>query len=366
MKFIHITTGDPDGIGLEVALKALNKIRPVKGVQFVLWRSALAPKDQLSLLKTPLKRVTIKGAELLNTAHPTSFPSLLKASHLPSVGFNPISAKPARPDNNLPAKEGVLWDLALPAKPTQWVAKAGALCWQNPKTSALVTGPLSKTQMQKEGFKERGHTGLLKRLSKTRHVFMCFLGDSFNVALLTGHTPLKKVLWSKESLNKCIALCLNQMARKPVSFLQGTTFENSPTYPLGVLGFNPHAGEEGLLGTEEAKIKQVLDKWQDKVKGPLVPDTAFFKENWSRFFMYICMYHDQGLIPFKMVHGRKSFQLSLGLPFIRVSVSHGTSKDIYGQNKADPESMRRALLYALSPADWRSNQSKIKGGPEQL
>ena len=114
---------------------------------------------------------------------------------------------------------------------------------------------------------------------------------------------------------------------------------------LAVLGLNPHAGEEGLLGTEEHLIKQDLEKWKNKVEGPLVPDVAFLKKNRQKFFIYICLYHDQGLIPFKMIHERKSFQSSLGLPFIRTSVSHGTAKDIFGKNKAEAESMKQALLW---------------------
>ena len=304
MKLIHITTGDPDGIGLEVALKALNKIRRVKGVQFVLWRSNCAPKDMFHLLNKQFKIVTVKELKFLKELKKT--------------------------------EENVLWDLALPEQPTQWVAQAGALCLKNPHAQALVTGPLSKTQMQKEGFKERGHTALLKKISKVPHVYMCFLGDDFNVTLLTGHTPLKKIQWSEKDLDHCIKLCLD---------VHPSLVRADQT--IGVLGLNPHAGEEGLLGTEDIALKRALCKWMGLVEGPLIPDVAFFKENWTRFFMYICMYHDQGLIPFKMVHGRKSFQVSLGLPFMRVSVSHGTAKDIYGQNKADLASMRRAILWAI-------------------
>ena len=143
--------------------------------------------------------------------------------------------------------------------------------------------------------------------------------------------------WSEDSLDSCIKLCLDVHP-----------YLVRADKKIGVLGLNPHAGEEGLLGDEDIALKKRLNKWEGLVEGPLVPDVAFFKENWPRFFMYICMYHDQGLIPFKMIHHRKSFQLSLGLPFMRVSVSHGTAKDIYGQNKADPESMKRALLWASS------------------
>ena len=357
MKLIHITTGDPDGIGLEVALKALSQIELVEGVHFVLWRSCHAPQDMFGLLDKGLKRVTLTNVDLLENA----------------------IAEAQKKMSSQHTGKHILWDLSLPETPALWVKTAGQFCLKNPDNEALVTGPLSKTQMQKEGFAERGHTPLLKKISQVRQVYMCFIGDSFNVVLLTGHLPLKKVEWNKEDLQQCIKLCLDfkeflisrlttdhralshfnfqsfsksnfKSSDKATSlgqraFLNWNLFNGIEGKKVGVLGFNPHAGEEGLLGSEEDGLKGILDQWKMQVEGPLVPDTAFFQENWSRFFMYICMYHDQGLIPFKMIHGRKSFQLSLGLPFMRVSVSHGTAKDIFRQNRGDFESMKRALLW---------------------
>ena len=305
MKRIHITTGDPDGIGLEVSLKALNLLGPKKGIQFVLWRSAPANKEILKLVNDRFNRIHIKEKNLLA---------------------------------NYEKKENLLLDIVSSHSPTQWVVMAAKHCLKNKKTEALVTGPLSKIQMKKEGFKEKGHTDLLKNLSHTRHVFMTFIGNFFNVVLLTGHVPLKKVNWSTGNLDKCIELCLN---------LKPSLSSYQQQKRIGLLGFNPHAGEEGLLGTEELLLRRNIKKWKNKVEGPLVPDVAFLKENQKKYFIYMCLYHDQALIPFKMVHERKSFQLSLGLPFTRTSVSHGTGKDIFRQNKADAQSMKKALLWAI-------------------
>ncbi len=312
MKIIHITTGDLDGIGLEVSLKALSQLAPVKDIHFVLWRATETPRQIFQLIN--------KRFQIVNVPLPSP-EKLLKES------FWRTKKNPA-----------VLWDMACPPTPTKWVAEAGTLCLKNKKNQALVTGPLSKTQMKKEKFKEKGHTDLLKKLTKSDFVFMTFLGEYFNVALLTGHVPLKKISFEKESLHKCISLCLKFKKKL-------FTFPNSK--PLGVLGLNPHAGEEGLLGKEEILLKTELKKWKKKVKGPLVPDVAFLKENWKKYFMYLCLYHDQALIPFKMIHGKKSFQISLGLPFLRVSVSHGKAQDIFGQNKANADSMKQALSWAI-------------------
>ena len=302
IKQIHITTGDPNGIGLEVALKALKKLKPINNIQFILWRANnIIFKNNLHL---PFKIHTIR--------------SLKELKYLNSK---------------------ILVDIASPLKPSEWPAKAARHCLLDKKNRALTTGPLSKIQMQKDGFTEKGHTELLKKLSKAEYVFMAFLGDFFNVVLLTGHIPLKKILLKENTLSACI--------KHSLAFAKNTFPKAQYKKPLGILGFNPHAGEEGLLGKEEFLFEKLLSKWKNKIKGPLVPDTAFLKDNWKKFSMYICLYHDQALIPFKMIHERKSFQLSLGLPFIRTSVSHGTAKDIFKKNKANPESMVRALKWAV-------------------
>ena len=326
MKIIHITTGDPDGVGLEVSLKALRELGPQKGARFILWRAKTAPQELFNIVRGRFKRTQIK-----------SFKKDLKG------GSN------------------ILWDLALPPKPASWVARAGLYCFKDPDWQALVTGPLSKTQMQKEGFKEKGHTDLLKKLAGGDRVFMTFLGDRFNVVLLTGHIPLKQVKLVPKDLQKCIAFCIEWKRSLLPALPAGLSLPVLKRKKLAILGLNPHAGEGGLLGKEEFLIRTLLETQRPKIKtlveGPLVPDTAFLPQN-LKYFMHICLYHDQGLLPFKTVHGRKSFQLSLGLPFIRSSVSHGTAKDLFGQNRADAVSMIKALRYALHISHKNTNQNK--------
>ena len=306
MKRIHITTGDTDGIGLEVSLKALTTIGQCANTQFVLWRQQEVGRELFHALKWPGRIVTLNNIDDLNTAQ---------------------------------KKESTLLDIASVTSPTHWVQTVAQRCTHDPSNESMVTGPLSKIQMQADQFSEKGHTPLLQRISGAKKVFMTFLGDYFNVILLTGHIPLKKIIWTANDLDSCLHLC---------SHLQQFLPDIYQNKPIAILGFNPHAGEEGLLGTEEKNLRLYLKKWSKKVTGPLVPDSAFLKNNWARFSIYVCLYHDQALIPFKMAHGTKSFQLSLGLPFVRTSVSHGTAKDIFGQNKASAESMRRALQWAAS------------------
>ena len=313
IKYIHITTGDTDGIGLEVTLKALQNIGPVKGIQFILWQE----KKKNSLYSTD-NYLTNK--------------------------FKVISINDFKSIDEIEKTSHTLINIHSPLKPTEWVVTAAKHCFLEKKTTAMVTGPLSKVQMQKDGFTEKGHTELLKKLSNTQEVFMIFLGDFFNVALLTGHIPLKEFILHEKTLDTCLQYCY--------TFIKNNSLSKKQIKPLALLGFNPHAGEGGLIGKEEFLFKNILLKWKGKVEGPLVPDVAFLKSNWKKYSMYVCLYHDQALIPFKMVHERKSLQLSLGLPFIRTSVSHGTAKDIFAQGKADPTSM----IYALN---WTTKNLKL-------
>ena len=298
MKQIHITTGDVDGIGLEISLKALKSIGAVKNTQFYLWRNSkeysFLEKDFPYHVSRVNKFCEVSGTQLIEICSSDS--------------------------------------------PFLWVKKASQLCLQDKINRALVTAPLSKTQIKKDGFPFKGHTDLLKKLSENSFLFMCFLGNKFNVVLLTDHEPLSTVKITSSLLKKGIEQTL--LFRKKLSL----------TKPIGVLGFNPHAGEDGILGSEEKNIfSSVLNQYSDKdVRGPLVPDTAFQPQNWNQYSFYLCIYHDQGLIPFKMIHPQEGVQTTLGLPFVRTSVDHGTAKDIFGQNKASFLSMKRAIETALS------------------
>lgn len=152
------------------------------------------------------------------------------------------------------------------------------------------------------GLRGIGHTDILKSEAKAKIVHMAFLGDKFNVLLATGHLPLKSV--AKTSVKSLTAA---------ISAANSVRTRLSPTLarkPLALIGLNPHAGENGLIGNEEslifAKALRHARKKGLRISGPLVPDAAFLKENWNKFSLFISPYHDQGLIPFKMIHGRDS------------------------------------------------------------
>ncbi len=309
IKKIAITTGDPDGIGFEVAAKALLKIRPSSVLQFILFRP---PGADPKLIKRLARHWPLSVATSLEAALCINTPGLIEV---------------------VSKKNPALWVEAC-AK----ACKAGSL-------SAMATGPLSKSLIAKSGFRDLGHTDILKRISKARFTNMVFLGQHFNVALATGHIPIKEIP-SKVStgLLKKTLFNLNHLRKQ----LQPSLRKR----PIGVLGLNPHSGEGGLIGIEEQRIFSTLLPWASKqgipVVGPLVPDAAFQKSQWQKYSFYLALYHDQGLIPFKLAHGQESgIHLTLGIPFIRTSVDHGTAKDIFNKNKAHAGSMRDAIAWAI-------------------
>lgn len=312
---IAITTGDVDGIGFEVTAKALNLLRPQRGVQFILWRAENVSNNLLELVDQGWKRITVDSYK---EAQKIQGPYLV--------------------------------DIASDLSPSEWVEISARACLRN-EIQALATAPLSKTSIRAAGYRDLGHTDILKRVSKAKSVNMGFVGSKFNVVLATAHIPLQAVSSTLQFKTAAAALWNANELRKKLP-------PHKASRPIGFLGVNPHAGEQGLIGSEEAKLFPRLHAFAKEnnipLVGPLVPDAAFFPENWKKFSVYVSAYHDQGLIPFKMIHGQDSgVHLTLGIPFIRTSVDHGTAKDIFGKNKANPRSMLEALEWAIKLARLR-------------
>lgn len=303
MKKILLTAGDINGVGLEVTAKALERLGPQKNVQFFLFRS---PKSELKQLKRVDKR----------------FHRIICSS------FEEALSKPAKSPRDL-------FDIESTQSPPRWVEVAAIAC-HNKAADGMVTAPLSKTLIQKEGYKANGHTEILQQVSGVPSVHMVFIGKKFNVLLATGHMPLKAV--PEAITSNALKTALDQALN-----LRNYFKPSLRKLPVALVALNPHAGESGLLGSEELKIFLPLVERYSEVIGPLPPDAAFSKKNWNKYSVFVCPYHDQGLIPFKMIHGTQGFHLTFGLTFIRTSVDHGTAFDIYGKNKADGSSMLDAI-----------------------
>lgn len=205
--------------------------------------------------------------------------------------------------------------------------------------AAIVTGPINKAAMRLAGFSYRGHTELLAERTQSDSIVMMLAGKVLRVALVTRHDPLRQVsgLLTVEKIVSTIAITHHALMRR-------FGIDN----PLvAVTGLNPHAGEQGLLGDEEDRIIipaiEASEKAGIRVTGPLSPDTAFHYAAKGAYDVVVCMYHDQGLIPFKMMHFSDGVNTTLGLPIIRTSVDHGTAYDIAGTGSADPGSLIAAI-----------------------
>jgi 4-hydroxythreonine-4-phosphate dehydrogenase len=299
---ILITTGDSDGIGLEVTSKALARLGPQNNVQFVAIRQPSA------------RTASVRG---------------FRASKV--ADLNEVNALPFDPRT-------LVW-VQSPLSPAQWVEQAARACLKG-EFQALVTAPLSKTSIISAGMHDIGHTEILARVCKTRDLFMGFVGEKFCVVLATGHVPLAKAC---RQLNASLLSKALHAAKQLRLILPAARAAK----PIALVGINPHAGEQGLIGREELWFKRAIAK-DPQIQGPLVPDSAFLPHNWPRYSVYVCPYHDQGLIPFKLVHGfDHGVHLTLGLPFVRTSVDHGTAKDLFGQNRAQAGSMKEAISTAI-------------------
>jgi len=207
--------------------------------------------------------------------------------------------------------------------------------------SAMVTCPISKKWLQLAGYRYPGHTEMLAALTGTARVRMMMAGPRLKVVLVTIHEPLRRVsgLLSRQEIGDCI-----RMTRAALQRDFGVTAPR-----IAVAGLNPHGGEDSLFGDEEARVigPAVTDSAdQGDVSGPWPPDTVFYQAAAGRFDAVIAMYHDQGLIPFKLLHFHDGVNVTLGLPLVRTSVDHGTAYDIAGRNAADPASLAAALTMA--------------------
>ncbi len=325
-KVVCITSGDSDGIGLEVSTKALFKIGPKKNIRFVLFYSArkICRTDALLIKKLEIKFIC------------KTFSSLDEALADKSISTQLLLVR-------------------CKSAPAYWVEESAYACLVG-KVAVLCTGPLSKPGIKQSGLQDLGHTEILKRICGVKNANMCFIGSSFNVVLASGHQALSKVpsLLNENNL---------RFAIKNADFMRSYLAPALREKPLGILSLNPHAGDNGLIGDFEKNLLSPLlislSKEGIKTSAPLVPDVAFHPSNWKRFSFYVALYHDQGLIPFKLIHGFNSgVHLTLGLPICRTSVDHGTAKDLYGKNQADPGSMNDALLWAIKLAragGWKGN-----------
>jgi 4-hydroxythreonine-4-phosphate dehydrogenase len=230
---------------------------------------------------------------------------------------------------------------------------------RNGKLDALVTAPINKYNIRSDQFEFSGHTDFLKEYFNVPDVLMLMAGDSLKVGLLTVHEPLKDIFSSitPEKISRKIRLMNRSLMedfriRKP---------------KIAVLGINPHAGEEGMLGKEEQEIiKPAIENLKKEdllVFGPYAADGLFGSGNYQKFDGIFAIYHDQGLIPFKALVMEEGINFTAGLPVIRTSPAHGTAFDLAGKNLASHSSFRKAVYTACDIYQNRLFYAEITNNP---
>jgi 4-hydroxythreonine-4-phosphate dehydrogenase len=213
------------------------------------------------------------------------------------------------------------------------------------QVEAIVTAPVSKEAIAGLGIPFQGHTEFFARMAGTREFVMMLAGERLRVALVTTHLALNEV-----------SGFLKQEKILSVIEITGRSLKDYFGFPvprIAVTAFNPHAGEGGLFGKEEGIISRAVEQAREKgwgASGPWPADSLFHRAVRGEYDAVVCMYHDQGLIPLKLLHFDSAVNVTLGLPFIRTSVDHGVAFDIAGQGVASPRSMEEAIKMAAGMA----------------
>jgi 4-hydroxythreonine-4-phosphate dehydrogenase len=323
---IAITMGDPAGVGPEVIVKAL------AGPEIQQLCRPLVLGDPAAMERAV--SVTGSGLEINQVAGepPYSGFSADRINLLPVSGLSLSDMEFGR--SSKAAGDAVY----------RYISAAVRLCLEG-EASAMATAPISKEALNRAGHKFPGHTELLAELTDTKNFVMMLAGDRLRVALVTIHEALADVpvLLTRERVLTTIRIVHREVGRY---------FRNNPR--LAVLSLNPHCGEGGLFGKEENNIIQPAVEAArvegiDAV-GPLSADTLFHFAAAGEYDAVVCMYHDQGLIPLKLLHFDDGINITLGLPIIRTSVDHGTAYNLAGTGKASELSMAAAIKTAARMA----------------
>ena len=307
------TCGDINGIGPELIIKTLNKLHSLPDKKFIVMIPYNIFESTADFIKPEFKyRV----------------------------------AKELYPDDN---SQIVIIDLGNAKQKLGHITReAGKYSFKAIRTSynilknkyadAVITAPISKTAIHKYGINFPGHTEIYSSWCDVNDYVMMFLSKKMNAALVTIHEPIKKVpgLISKKLLKDIFTTVKNAL-ESDLGILDAK---------LAVLGLNPHAGESGLIGKEEEKTIIPIIAKTEYCKGPFSPDAFFANKLYKNFDCVIGMYHDQVLIPFKLMNFTSGVNYTAGLPIVRTSPDHGTAFDIAGKGIADETSMLEAFQYA--------------------
>jgi len=322
LPIVGITMGDPTGIGPEIIVKALSMEEPFHACRPIVFgdREVLSRAIQIQNLSTTL--------EVIDKIPEDGYlPKTI--FFFPSIQLEVASLRFGQPDRTCGEVMVKYIEEAV-----KWVRSG--------RVDAITTCPINKQAINAAGHPFSGHTELLAHFVQASSVAMMFLGSKWKIVLVTTHLPLKDVSrWI--TANRILStIRLTDEGMKKYFGIRHPR--------IAVLGLNPHCGEEGLLGEEEREeilpAIAVAKSQGLNVEGPFPADSFFDLSGDRAFDAVIAMYHDQGLIPIKMFDFKEAVNFTLGLPFIRTSVGHGTAYDIAGRGVADPTNLIKAMQMA--------------------
>lgn len=323
MNFVF-TIGDINGIGPEIVVKTLNRLKKSKDKLIVVTPSNVF-EEILSLLNLKLNYKIFTQNNLVPSSEYISIIDLPKSKL--NVG------RPTKQSGKT-SYESILTSYNL---------------IKNNFADAVITAPISKSAWHLAGYKFPGHTELFGRLCNSKNFVMMFLSNRMNGSLLTIHEPIQKVsrlISAKKFENHLVVV---------IETLKNDLLIDAPN--IAILGLNPHAGEDGKIGFEEIEIlSPIIKKYKGIIYGPFSSDAFFAIKKEKEFDLVIGMYHDQLLIPFKMMNFSSGVNFTAGLPIVRTSPDHGTAFDIAWKGIADESSMFAAYKYAKLIA---TNRKKI-------
>jgi len=339
-KIICLTSGDPAGVGPEICAFALRKLASDVGGAAGIKYLVIGGKDICGYFS----RAFSKGDLCVLPSGETEIRKKLAASkkkifYLPAYAAGRGKITPGAPS------------AASGKASCEYIFTAAGLA-RRAQIDAVVTSPISKEAIKLAGYSWPGHTEMLSDLLGAKHVEMAFYSNKMRLLLTTRHLPLK------EAVSALTKKRVSEAARAAADFAV-SLFPGSKKLSVVVLGLNPHAGEGGLFGKEEEKIispaiSEAADSVREKYPGrtiefigPLPADSAFARRReLGERSVFLAHYHDQGLIPFKMLYFSTGVNVTLGLPIVRTSPDHGTAFDIAGRGIADPSSMINAIKLA--------------------
>jgi len=326
MKPICITMGDPAGVGPELIVSLLDRLKPGRHPHLILIGDEMILRRAFYRLGGSQAKAWLKTAQILDPQNISSLQQL-----------NILSLSRLSPDRIF-AERGS----AKHGKASWEYIEAGVKLCHSGICDGMITLPVNKDSLLKAGCPFPGHTDLLAHLDRKDSVVMMMVLEKIRVALLTHHIPLQDV--PKKIEQEKIISCLKII---DLSLKKNFGISNPK---IAVLGLNPHAGEQGKLGDEEIKvIEPAVKKAQANninAIGPIPADTAFSRAKKHEFHALLAMYHDQGIAPLKALGFERVVNVTLGLSFIRTSPGHGTAYDIAWKGIADPNSLISAFNLA--------------------